>query len=247
MLDRFNVHPPSYLSDVRTQVKDIHIHKVGGVDKDASLKRAWEQMRDERLSTLPVVSEGKLEGLIEVADITKSYMDVYDNRILATAKTTYRNLLETLEGELVVGGEDDRIEEGKVLVAAANPDLLENYIEEKDVVILGNRYEMQLCAIEMKAQCIIVCEGAAVSVTITKLARERGCAIITTPYDTYMVARLINQSISIRHFMKTDNVVTFQLEDYIDDVKVVMAKKRSPGLIHLYTGAGKLHFQKEPA
>ncbi len=34
--------------------------------------------------------------------------------------------------------------------------MMENYIEEDDLVILGNRTEAQLCAIEMKAGCIIV-------------------------------------------------------------------------------------------
>ena len=41
------------------------------------------------------------------------------------------------------------------------------------MVILGNRYESQLCAIEMGAGCIIVCEGAGVCMTIKKLAQER--------------------------------------------------------------------------
>ncbi len=40
---------------------------------------------------------------------------------------------------------------------------MEFYIEPHDLVILGNRYESQLCAIEMGADCIIVCEGAGVS------------------------------------------------------------------------------------
>ena len=82
---------------------------------------------------------------------------------------------------------------GKVLIAAANPDMMENFIEEGDLVILGNRYESQLCAIEMKAKCIIVCEGATVSKTIEKIATEKNCTIIISPHDTYTVARLINR------------------------------------------------------
>ena len=79
---------------------------------------------------------------------------------------------------------------GKVLIAAANPEIMENYIEKGDLVILGNRYESQLCAIEMGAECIIVCEGADVSSTIKKIAEQNDCTIIGSHHDTYTVARL---------------------------------------------------------
>ena len=167
-----------------------------------------------------------MEGLITVGDITKSYMNVYDSSILSKAKTQYSNIIETLEGNLLIGNENAYFDQGKVLIAAANPDLMEYYIAPHDLVILGNRYESQLCAIEMEADCIIVCEGAAVSMTIRKLAQERGCTVITTPYDTYTAARLINQSMPISYFMKTENLITFEDADFIDDIKEVMASKR---------------------
>lgn len=153
-------------------------------------------------------------------------MNVLDSSILSKAKTQYSNIIETLEGHLVIGDENAYFDQGKVLIAAANPDLMEYYIAPHDLVILGNRYESQLCAIEMEADCIIVCEGAAVSMTIRKLAQERGCTVITTPYDTYTAARLINQSMPISYFMKTENLITFEDGDFIDDIKDVMASKR---------------------
>ena len=154
-------------------------------------------------------------------------MEVYDSKILSEAKTSYANILETLDGEMLVGDENSIFDKGKVLIAAANPDLMENYINEHDLVILGNRYESQLCAIEMKAGCIIVCEGAKVSMTIKKLAEDKGCTIISTPHDTYTVARLINQSMPIEHFMIRDNLLTFRTDAFIDEIKVVMAKQRN--------------------
>lgn len=227
VLDRFKVNPPGYLSDVRTQVKDIEIRQVKGVTNQISLKKAWEIMGKNNVVTLPIVKEdGHLEGLITIGDITQSYMDIYDSHIIAKANTPYCNIVETLEGELVVGDLSQEIVSGKVLIAAANPDLMENYIEEDDIVILGNRYESQLCAIEMNAKCIIVCDGAPVSLTITKLAQNKGCSIIKTAYDTYTVARLFNQSMPISFFMCKDELTIFSREDYIDEIREVMAKKR---------------------
>ena len=153
-------------------------------------------------------------------------MDVYDSRIIANAQTPFRNIVETLGGEMISGDSDEMIKTGKCLIAAANPDLMESYIEKGDIVILGNRYESQLCAIEMGAKCIIVCDGAPVSFTITKLAQDKGCFIIKTPYDTFTASRLINQSIPIRFFMKSENLITFGLGEFLDDIRDVMAKKR---------------------
>ncbi|MCM1540702.1 MAG: putative manganese-dependent inorganic diphosphatase [Blautia sp.] len=226
VMERFGVQPPVYIKDVRTQVRDIEIRETAGVDQGISLKTAWTLMRDKNVVTLPITEGNKLAGLITIGDIATSYMDVYDSRILATAKTRYKNILETLDGHLVTGDENAIFDQGKVLIAAANPDLMENYIEEHDLVILGNRYESQLCAIEMNADCIIVCEGAPVSMTIRKLAEEKGCTVIGTPHDTYTVARLINQSMPIAHFMRRDSLVTFRLDEFTETIKEVMAKKR---------------------
>lgn len=227
VLQKFGVPESEYLSDVRTQVFDIDVVQVPGVGSDISLKRAWEIMKEGGLATLPVVCKnGQLEGLITIEDIAKSYMDVYDSCIIAKAETPFRNLIETLEGEMIVGDPDEIIQSGKCLIAAANPDLMENYIEKDDIVILGNRYESQLCAIEMGAKCIIVCDGSLVSFTIKKLAESKGCFIIKTPYDTYTATRLVNQSMPIRYFMKQKALITFQRNDYVDDIRETMAKKR---------------------
>ena len=227
VLDYFGVKEPELVKTVRTQVKDIEIRETPGVRRNISLKKAWNLMQEANVVTLAAVTEsGLLEGLITVGDITKSYMNVYDSSILSKAETQYSNIVETLEADMVIGDEKEYFRNGKVLIAAANPDMMEFYIEKNDLVILGNRYESQLCAIEMEAGCIVVCEGAGVSMTIKKLAQERGCTIIATPYDTYTAARLINQSMPISYFMKTENLITFDEEDFIDDIKDIMTSKR---------------------
>lgn len=227
VLNYFKVEAPRLVENIKTQVKDIEIRKTKGVDRGISLKSAWGLMQEANVVTLPCVTEdGVLEGVITIGDITKSYMNLYDSSIISKARTKYANILETLEGTIVVGDENDYFDEGKVLIAAANPDMMENYIEKHDLVILGNRYESQLCAIEMEAGCIIVCEGAGVSLTIRKLAQERGCTVITTPYDTYTTARLINQAMPISYFMTMETIIAFSDEDFLDDIRDIMASKR---------------------
>ncbi len=227
VLDYFEAEEPKLVEDVRTQVRDIEIRKTKGVADNISLKRAWNIMQENNVVTIPSVREdGTLEGLITVGDITKTYMNIYDSSILSKANTQYSNIIETLEADLIIGSAEAYFDQGKVLIAAANPDLMEFYIEPHDLVILGNRYESQLCAIEMGADCIIVCEGAGVSMTIKKIAQERGCTIIATTYDTYTAARLINQSMPISYFMTREHLITFNSDDYIDEIRDVMASKR---------------------
>ncbi|MCD8012933.1 MAG: putative manganese-dependent inorganic diphosphatase [Lachnospiraceae bacterium] len=228
VLKHFHAKAPVLLENIGTRVKDMEIRKVEGVRSNISLKRAWTLMQEQNIFTLPITnSRNKLKGLITINDIAKSYMEEYESSIVSTAKTPYRNILETLEAEMIVGDPDGVFDQGKVVIAAANPDVMENYIEEHDMVILGNRYEGQLCAIEMQAGCIVVCLGAPVSRTIQSLARERGCTIIVTPLDTYAVARLINQSMPVDFFMRKEpNLLTFHLSDYTDSIRDTMSKKR---------------------
>jgi manganese-dependent inorganic pyrophosphatase len=227
VLNYFKVEEPSFISDVRTQVKDINIRKVSLVKPEISLKKAWEIMKNCSITTLPISNgNSTLDGIIAVDDIARSFMDIYDNDVLSQARTPYRNMVEVLEGEILVGDMEDSIYNGHVLIGAMNPDIMGSYIHSKDIVIVGNRYESQLCAIEMGAQCIVVTGGIPVSGSIKKLAEANNCAIVISPHDTYSVARLINQSIPIRQFMRSEGLVTFKISDYVDDVRQVMVKKR---------------------
>ncbi len=227
VLERFQSKVPRLLDNIGTRVKDMEIRKVPGVRSDISLKDAWTLMTTENVFTLPITNEeNRLQGLITINDIAQSYMERHDSNIVSVARTPYRNILKTLDAEMVVGDPDGYFDQGKVLIAAANPDVMENYIDEHDMIILGNRYESQLCAIEMKAGCIVVCLGAPVSRTIKRLAEERRCTIIVTPLETYAVARLINQSMPVDFFMRKENLMTFRVDDYTENIRDTMSKKR---------------------
>ena len=226
VLNFFQAEAPVYVEDVMTQVRDIEIRKTEGVKGNLSLKEAWKLMKELGVVTLPITRERKLEGLITIGDIATSYMDMYDSRILSMANTPYKNIVETLDGAMLIGDMGDYYQEGKVLIAAANPDLMEDYIEKGDLVILGNRYESQLCAIEMSAGCIVVCEGAKVSLTIRKLAEEKGCVVISTPHDAFTAARLINQSMPLQYFMKSEHLTKFHVNEKTEDIKDIMGQKR---------------------
>ena len=226
VLKKFQVEAPPLLTNVNLQVKDMDIHRVQGVPGNLSIKEVWKMMKEANMKSMPITRDEHLEGMITIGDIATSYMDVYDSRILANARTQYRNINHTLDGEMITGNEHGYFVKGKVVIAAASPDLMEDFIEKDDLVIVGNRYETQLCAIEMDASCLVVTQGSKVSKTIRKMAEEREIVIISTPHDTFTAARLINQSIPVKYFMTKDNIVGFRTNEMLDEVKEVMTKKK---------------------
>ena len=228
VLDRFGVETPKLLPNVYLKVRDVDVNRLPGISSNTSIKEAWATMKEQNVYTIAVTKEEELEGVISTEDIATSYMDVYDNEIMAIAGTQYKNIATTLDGEIITGNSDAYFNRGKVVVAASSPDLMEETIENGDLVILGNRYEVQLCAIELHASCIIVCLGAPIFKTINKLAEERGIVVISTPHDAFTAARLINQSIPVKYFMKKkDSLTVFKTTDNVEEIKGVITRKRT--------------------
>ena len=226
VLDRFGVEAPKLLTDVRLQVRDLDIHEMPGLKPNASIRDTWERMRQEQAKTLPIVKDDELVGVVSTGDIAKSYMDVYDSEILSKARTQYRNIIKTLDGTMITGNEHGYFMRGKVAIGASSPNLMEEFIEKDDLVILGDREEAQACAVNIDASCMVICKDAEVSPKLIQKAKEQSIVIIQTPYDTFTTARLINQSIPVKFYMTSGPLTMFRMNDYVDDIKDIMAKKR---------------------
>ena len=227
VLKRFGVEPPRMCTDVNPKIRDVDYREMEGIDGSTSLRRAWQIMRDRDIDTLPVVNaDNELLGVITVKDIATANMDVFDTAVLAKTHTTYRNILETLGGEMVVGSEDGVCTAGNVHIGTATPEMLENVVEKGDIVILTNRYESQLCAIEQEASLLIICNDSKVGKTISRIAEETGVNIMTAPFDTYAAGKLISQCAPISYYMTSENILKFTRVTPVADVTRVMAKTR---------------------
>ena len=227
VLKRFGVAPPRMCTDVNPKIRDVDYREMPGIPGSTSLRKAWEIMRDQQIDTLPITSaDNELEGIITVKDIATANMDVFDTGVLATSRTTYKNILETLGGTMVVGNENAVCTTGHIKIGTATPEMLENNVEKGDIVILTNRYESQLCAIEKEASLLIICNGAKVGRTIQRIAEETGVAIMTAPCDTYAAGKLMSQCAPISYYMTRDDIMKFTLVTPVADGTRVMAKVR---------------------
>ena len=227
VLKKFGVTPPRMCTDVNPKIRDVDYREMPGIPGSTSLRRAWKIMRDQQIDTLSITSaDNELEGIITVKDLATANMDVFDTAVLAKSRTSYKNILETLNGTMVVGNADEVCTTGHIKIGTATPEMLESSVEKGDIVILSNRYESQLCAIEKEASLLIICNGAKVGRTIQRIADETGVAIMTTPVDTYAAGKLISQCAPISYYMTRDNILKFTLVTPVADVLRVMAKVR---------------------
>ena len=227
VLKKFGVTPPRMCTDVNPKIRDVDYREMPGIPGSTSLRRAWKIMRDQQIDTLSITSaDNELEGIITVKDLATANMDVFDTAVLAKSRTSYKNILETLNGTMVVGNADAVCTTGHIKIGTATPEMLESSVEKGDIVILSNRYESQLCAIEKEASLLIICNGAKVGRTIQRIADETGVAIMATPEDTYAAGKLISQCAPISYYMTRDDILKFTLVTPVADVLRVMAKVR---------------------
>ena len=247
VLKKFGVTPPRMCTDVNPKIRDVDYREMPGIPGSTSLRKAWEIMRDQQIDTLPITSaDNELEGIITVKDIATANMDVFDTGILASSKTSYKNILETLGGTMEVGDENAVCTTGHIKIGTATPEMLESSVEKGDIVILTNRYESQLCAIEKEASLLILCNGAKVGHTIRRIAEEMGVAIMTAPCDTYAAGKLMSQCAPISYYMTREDIMKFTLVTPVADVMRVMAKVRHRYFPHPRRGGQVLRHGQPP-
>ena len=226
VLKHFGFEEPQLITTVTPQIKDAEIQKQPKVDGDMSLFDAWNLMQDVKLDTLVVTdSTEHLEGLIAVKDIANANMGLMESKMLSETHTSYKNILSTLGGTMLVGDQNGSVSQGGIRVGTCSVSMTE-IIEAGDIVVVAGNHENQLLAIKQGASCLIVsCDGE-VDDDVIEAAKQAGCVIITTPRDTFEVARLLAMAVTVKSKMLTSNILKFSVNTSIDDARKAMAKSR---------------------
>ncbi|MBU3176384.1 putative manganese-dependent inorganic diphosphatase [Clostridium estertheticum] len=227
ILKYFSVAEPELITTVKTQISDLDIDVVAPISPDISLKMAWSIMKKKNVKTLPVIDENdQLAGVASVSNLASNYLDIWDNSILAKSNTPLENILDTLSAKCLYKPETPFKITGKIIVAAMHPDSTKTVIEAGDIGICGDRDDSQCLLINSKASLVIITGDHAPTAEVVELAKTNGCTIVLTPYDTFTASRLITQSIPIDYVMTRKNLVTFNTEDFIDEIKYTMIETR---------------------
>lgn len=226
VLKHFGFEEPQLITTVTPQIKDAEIQEQPKVDGNMSLYNAWNLMQDVKLDTLVVTDDANhLEGLIAVKDIANANMGLMESKMLSETHTSYKNIISTLSGSMLVGDPDNYVSQGSIRIGTCALSMTE-IVGKGDIVVVAGNHENQLLAIRQGASCLIVsCDGK-VDNDVIAAAQQAGCAVITTPRDTFEVARLLTMAVPVKSKMLTNDILKFSVNTSIDDARKAMAKSR---------------------
>ena len=224
LLARFSFAPPALITTVRTQVRDLDYDQPPLLGRQVPVSRAWEILRAEpALSVLPVTEEdGRLYGVVTAGGMAESDMRSVETPLLHSAPVF--NVLAALEGH-ILNTEEDVFEtlSGEVTIALPAAGGCLTGVPEGAVVLCGEQEDVVQKALERKASCIILCRS---SLAEKYSGISSPTCLISTPLDAWRAARALYQAIPVERVARTEELVCFHLEDYLDDVKEAVLQSR---------------------
>ena len=214
-LDYFNVKVPYHLNDVRLQLRDVNYHKNNFIDKNSTIKYAFDYMNKYSLTGLPIVEgKNKYYGYVSLKEIAHEVINGDFHKI----DTSYGNILDILNGEKIL--KFDKEIKGNVLAATyAHETFIEKVNLNHDyILIIGDRKAILEYAIDSKVKLIILVAGSEIPDHLLIKARKNKVNIIRTNYGSYDVGKLISLSNYIKNFVRNENdSITFNEVDYLSD------------------------------
>jgi len=225
VLNRYKVQPPEPLEDVYLQVRDVMRRGVICATIDQSLLEAGQLLQEHNRRSMPVVdADNKVQGIIASEDFAKLFFNDLDPRSVNRVPLHKENLVRVLKGRVLVEGR--RTLGNRVLVGAMQAETMADYIEKGCLVVLGDREDAQLKAIETGAAVLVITGDLLVSARTLAAAQKQGVMVISTAHHTFTAVRLINLSISTQDIMNREFDYCHP-EDQMTEVQRTLARRRS--------------------
>ena len=213
-LDKFGFKHIYLLNDVKLQIKDVEYHRNCFIDKNLSLKDAFDYMSKYKLTGIPIVeNKNNYFGYVSLKEVAKELINGDYHKI----ETSYGNLLNVLKGEKVL--KFDKEISGTVIAATyAKETFIEKVnLNNDSILIVGDRKAILEYAIDNKVKLIIQVAGASIHNDLLKKARENKINIIKTKLNSYEVGKLISLSNYIKNSVRQEETITFKEMDYLKD------------------------------
>lgn len=226
VLNRFKIPEPQYLANAKVVLKEVDFDDAITIYKNNTIKEAWDRISLRRSGALYVTDQDrKLLGVVSISDLSNILLtDRGERNSILMQDTPTDNICRVLQGTYVYH-EPNYHTNGKVHILASRK-AVHNDIDYRDcIVVLSDDLELQQRIIRDGAACVILVNVDIVSQRIARLAKEFHCTVIVSEQDILKVARSIYRSPSIDLIMKR-KIISFQEQDYIDDVYKKMSKSR---------------------
>jgi manganese-dependent inorganic pyrophosphatase len=216
VLDRAEVPEPDFLAHVMLRVRDVMREEFPLAGHDEPVRQVGRQMARANLDLVPIVDGGgRLAGVMTERALARRYIRESREASRLDAPARVSAIVEVLGGRLV-GGEDCEIS-GRVWVMAMEIGALPSEIRAGDVAVVGNREDAQRASLELGVGLLVLSNGSEPSDAVLRAARERGAAVVCSPLDTYVTARMITLSAPCRALMDPEPL-TVRPDDLLSDV-----------------------------
>jgi manganese-dependent inorganic pyrophosphatase len=225
VLERYKVEAPEALEDVYLQVRDVMKRGVTSAYLDQPLLEAGQLLQEHNRRSMPVVdAENKVHGIIATEDFAKLFFNDLDPKDVNRVPLQRENLVRALKGRVLAEG--SRKLGNRVIVGAMQAETMVDYIEQGCLVVLGDREDAQLAAIENGAAALVITGDLLVSERTLSAAKKYGALVISTGHHTFTAVRLINLSISTQHIMNRSFDFCHP-EDQMSEVQTILVRRRS--------------------
>ena len=221
VLKHFGIKVPKILNDVKLKIEDIEYYKDYYVDQHVSILEAYEQIKENSVTAVPIVDENKkLLGLITLKAIAKNLI----TERFSDIKTSYDNIVKALEGKEIVKYDDEIV--GNVLVGAYKTEVLLETIklDPKSILIIGNRKEVLDYAIDSKTKLIILVGGRELTVEQIEKAKQNHVNIIYTDYDSFHTTKIIGLSSYVSTLLGDARIEHINQKDYLETLYEISSK-----------------------
>ena len=216
VLDKIGIKSPKLLKTVSAQITDLSYVEKSTISTEDSIKEALDLMTKENFSSLPVIDiEGYFKTMLSISDIANTYLEIDYSDLFSKYSTTFENLKEALEGEVISGN----YPEGEIASNLKEASELES-LKKGDIVITTSLTDGIDKSIQAGARVVIVCcrKGDFISPRVTS-----ECAIMLVRHSFFKSISLISQSISVGGILNTDKVLfNFNKEDFLSEIRGIM-------------------------
>lgn len=188
---------------------------VRGIAKelDVSEGTAYRAIKDAESSG--IVSTIQRVGTIRIERKLKKHIE----------KLTFAEVSKIVEGEVLGGSAGLEKDLNKFVIGAMEEKAMERYITPGSLMIVGNRTNVQKLALKEGA-AVLITGGFETTPEIETIADEQALPIISTTYDTFTVATMINRALSDQLIKKDillvgDIYMTLDKTQYLETTELV--------------------------
>jgi manganese-dependent inorganic pyrophosphatase len=215
VLERSGAPLPGFLAHVKLRAVDLMQREFPRIKEDDPVREAGLAMAHADTDLVPVVDcDGVLTGVVTTRALARRYIRESRESSMLREATYIHAVTPLLEGELLTG--DDRPLSGRVWVHSMNLSTPSG-ITDGDVVVVGNRADAQKVVIGLGVALVVVSNGIRPDEEVVEEARRRGVAVISSPLDTYVSARMITLAAPCRGLMERDPLVVTP-DDLVSEV-----------------------------